>query len=153
MGIAMAEPMANPALIGARMYEKFVYPYTKELTDYCVERTGKKVSLHMCGETYDIWNYIGSYQLNEVSPDNIIDPERAAAELGDQVPIAGNVDPVGILLNGTKEQIEEAVKACIEAGKKAKKGYVLVSGCDIPETTALEQIDYFMEAARTFGCV
>ena len=49
VGIAMADPVANPALIGPKLYEKFVFPYTKELTDYALERTGKKVSLHMCG--------------------------------------------------------------------------------------------------------
>ena len=52
VGIAMADPVANPALIGPKLYEKFVFPYTKELTDYALEKTGKKVSLHMCGATY-----------------------------------------------------------------------------------------------------
>ena len=46
MGIAMADPVANPALIGPKMYEEFVFPYTKQLTDYTVKKTGKKVSLH-----------------------------------------------------------------------------------------------------------
>ena len=42
VGIAMADPVANPALIGPRFYEKFVFPYTKELTDYIYEKTKKK---------------------------------------------------------------------------------------------------------------
>ena len=58
------------------------------------EKTGKKVSLHMCGATYSIWKYIEQYQLNEISLDNIVDLDRAARELGGKVPIAGNVDPV-----------------------------------------------------------
>ena len=75
MGIAMADPVANPALIGPRMYEKFIYPYTKELTDYALKKTGRKVSLHMCGSTYSIWKYLRQYELNELSLDNIIDLE------------------------------------------------------------------------------
>lgn len=67
--------------IGPKVYEKFVYPYTKELTDYIYEKTGKKASLHMCGETYSIWKYIKQYQLNEISLDNVVDLERAANEL------------------------------------------------------------------------
>ena len=99
MGIAMADPVANPALIGPKMYERFVYPFTKELTDYAYEKTGKKVSLHMCGQTEQIWDYFKKYELNEVSLDNIVDLEKAAQELGPYIPIAGNVDPVEIILN------------------------------------------------------
>lgn len=50
----------------------------------------------MCGMTDKIWKYFRKYQLNEVSLDNIVDLEKAALELGEAVPIAGNVDPVEI---------------------------------------------------------
>ena len=150
-GIAMADPVANPALIGPKMYETFVYPYTKELTDYVLEKTGQKVSLHMCGKTYSIWKYLRTYELNELSLDNVIDMDRAASELGDYIPIAGNVDPVDVVLNGTKEEIENAVHSCIDSGIRSKKGYVLATGCDIPDTTMPGQIDCFMEAARKHG--
>ena len=151
VGIAMADPVANPSLIGPRFYEKFVFPYTKELTDYAFEKTGKKVSLHMCGKTYSIWKYLCQYQLNEISLDNIIDLERAAKELGEVVPIAGNVDPVEIILNGNREEIFEGVRTCIEQGRKSKQGHHLTSGCDIPDATQIEKIDWFMEAARKYG--
>ncbi len=147
-GIAMADPVANPMLIGPKMYERFVFPYTKELTDYAYEKTGQKVSLHMCGKTDAIWKYLAQYQLNEVSLDNIVDLQKAAVELGQYVTIAGNVDPVGIILNGTKEEIFRDVQRCIETGKIAKCGFHLATGCDIPELTAPGKIEWFMEAAR-----
>ena len=147
-GIAMAEPVANPGLLGPKMYETFVFPYTKELTDYAAQKTGKKVSLHMCGKTDSIWRYLSQYALNEVSLDNIVDLASAAESLGKHVPIAGNVDPVGILLNGTEEEIRQAVQKCVCQGSGAAKGFTLATGCDIPESTAPEQIDVFMDAAR-----
>lgn len=150
MGIAMADPVANPALIGPKMYEEFVFPYTKQLTDYTVKKTGKKVSLHMCGNTYSIWKYLVQYELNELSLDNIIDLQRAVEEIGNQIPIAGNVDPVQVVMNGTKEEIDRAVAACIQTGEKAKRGYHLATGCDIPEKTDPVQIDWFMEAVRNY---
>lgn len=151
MEIDMADPVANPALIGPKMYREFVYPYTKELTDYTLQKTGFKASLHMCGNTYSIWKYLGEYQLNELSLDNIIDLKRAAAEVGSYVPIAGNVDPVGIVMNGTKAEIFLDVNRCIDEGRVAKKGYILATGCDIPETTNPRQVDWFMDAARAYG--
>lgn len=148
LGIAMADPVANPALIGPKFYEKFVFPYTKEITDYVWEKSGKKVSLHMCGKTNSIWKYLCQYHLNELSIDNVIDIRQAVEELGDKLTIAGNVDPVEIVLNGTKEEIEEGVFFCIREGMKSQKGFHLATGCDIPETTPLEKIDWFMDAAR-----
>lgn len=150
LGVAMADPVANPGLIGPRMYEKFVYPYTKELTEYALKQTGKKVSLHMCGKTYSIWEYLRKYPLNELSLDNIIDLERAVDELGAYVTIAGNVDPVEIIMNGTTEEITRSVENCIDVGKRAEKGFHLATGCDIPELTAPEKIDVMMRAARDY---
>lgn len=150
LGIAMADPVANPALIGPKMYEEFVFPYTKELTDYAVQKAGRKVSLHMCGKTESIWKYIARYDLNEISLDNVIDLDRAALELGVSVPVAGNVDPVGIILNGTEEEIRRDVERCIMTGMKSGKGYTLTTGCDIPETTDPAQIDTFMAAVRGY---
>lgn len=149
--VDMADPVANPALIGPKMYKEFVYPYTKELTDYGFQKTGYKVSLHMCGNTYSIWKYLGDYQLNELSLDNIIDLKRAAAEIGSHVPIAGNVDPVNIVMNGTREEIFLDVQKCIDEGRHAEKGYTLATGCDIPETTDPQKVEWFMDAARAYG--
>ena len=150
MGIAMADPVANPALIGPKFYEKFVFPYTKELTAYVKEKTGKKVSLHMCGNTYKIWKYLIQYDLNELSVDNIIDMARAAEELGPYIPVAGNVDPVDVIMNGTVKEITEDAHRCIREGLKSEKGFTLASGCDIPNMTDFEKIDALMEAARTY---
>lgn len=146
-GIAMADPVANPMLIGPKMYERFVFPYTQELTDYAYEKTKQKVSLHMCGQTDAIWKYLAQYTLNEISLDNIVDLQKAAEELGKHVPIAGNVDPVAVIANGTREEIEEAVSNCIHIGKSAAKGFHLTTGCDIPDTTEAEKVAWFMEAA------
>ena len=57
LGIAMADPVANPALIGPKMYEKFVFPYTKELTDYAYERQDIKY-LFICVETQGVFGNI-----------------------------------------------------------------------------------------------
>lgn len=151
VGIAMADPVASPVLIGPKIYEKFVFPYTKELTDYAYEKTGRKVSLHMCGETYSVWKYFKQYKLNEISLDNVVDLKKAAVELGEYIPIAGNVDPVEIVMKGSRKEIFDAVRDCIEKGKLAKMGYHLTTGCDVPNGTVIEKIDWFMEAARKLG--
>ena len=147
-GVAMADPVANPELIGPGMYEEFVLPYTMELTEYSVVAAGRKVSLHMCGSTYSIWKYLAKYPLAELSLDNCIDFGRAAEELGPHVRIAGNVDPVGIMLGGTREELSEAVRRCIASGSKALNGFTLATGCDVPENADPVHIDWLMEEVR-----
>lgn len=39
VGTAMADPVASPVLIGPKTYERFVYPYTLELTRYIKKKT------------------------------------------------------------------------------------------------------------------
>ena len=150
MGIAMADPVANPGLIGPKRYEQFVFPLTRELTAYALEKTGKKVSLHMCGDTRSIWKFFRQYPLHEISLDNIIDLDQAVRELGDAVPIAGNVDPVEIMLNGTEAQIRAAAVRCMDSGRKAPCGFHLATGCDLPETTDPAHVEVLMDAARNY---
>lgn len=151
LGTAFADPVANPELLGPRYYKEFAFPYMKELTDYAYQVTGKKPFLHMCGKTYQIWKYFREYQLGALSLDNIIDLERARDELSDVVTIAGNVPPVDVILNGTKEEIFESVRACLAVGKQMKQGYVLATGCEIPFGTDPVKADWFMEAGRQGG--
>ena len=80
-----------------------------------------------------------------------MDLKRASLELGEYVPIAGNVDPVQIIMKGTKQDIFEGVKTCIEQGKLSREGYHLTTGCDIPDGTGIEKVEWFMEAARKYG--
>lgn len=53
-------------------------------------------------------------------------------------------------MNGSIEEIFQAVRYCIETGRKAEKGYVLATGCDVPDTTDPIQIDWMMEAVRRY---
>ena len=82
---------------------------------------------------------------------SVLSKQKTEYEIGSEVPIAGNVDPVSIVMKGTKEEIFADVKRCVEIGSKAKKGYTLATGCDIPETTDPQKIDWFMDAARACG--
>ena len=150
-GTAFADPVANPELIGPKYYEEFAFPYMKELTDYAYKVSGKKPFLHMCGKTYSIWKYFRRYQLNAISIDNIIDLERARDELSDAVPVAGNVPPVDVVMNGNREEIFESVRQCMSAGRQMKSGYILATGCEVPYGTEPEKVDWFMEAGRMYG--
>jgi len=63
--------------------------------------------------------------------------------------IMGNV-PTLLFAEGTKQQMEAAVKECVDTAAKGSK-YILCSGCDIPLNSNREIVDCFMEAANKYG--
>ncbi|MEG0356047.1 MAG: uroporphyrinogen decarboxylase family protein [Lachnospiraceae bacterium] len=149
--IAFADPVACPNMISPKCYETFVLPYMKELVQYSIQKTGKKPSLHMCGDTHKIWPYLKELSISGLSLDNLIDMKIAREELGHTFAILGNVPPVEVVLDGTKEEIFASVKQCIEDSIESEKGYTLTTGCDVPYQTAFEKLDWFMEAGRLYG--
>jgi len=63
--------------------------------------------------------------------------------------VIGNVG-IGLFLEGTKKQMGEAVKNCIEVAAK-DSGYILASGCEIPDNSPIENVRNFFEAGYKYG--
>jgi len=63
--------------------------------------------------------------------------------------VIGNV-PVGLFRDGTREQMEAAVKRCTDIAAK-DSGYVLASGCEIPGESPVEKVRSFFEAGAKYG--
>lgn len=151
VGFGFADPVASGSLISPKIYEEFVFPYMQELCSYIYTKTGVSPSLHMCGNTVKLWKYIRQLQIGSLSIDNLIDLENAKEELGSQFAIVGNVPPIDVIMLGSREEIFESVKKCVEAGKDTPKGYTIAPGCNIPLETQLQKIDWFVEAGRMYG--
>ena len=144
--VAMADPMANPALIGPALYETMVLPRTMELAKLAEKSCGRGPSLHMCGRTESIWPCLKRLPLYELSLDNAIDLSQAVECFGDCFRVCGNVDPVSVIRDGTRDQIEAAVRNCALVGSRARCGFTLAPGCDVPADAAFEKVDWFMDA-------
>ena len=57
---------------------------------------------------------------------------RRAVERFDGAVVCGNIDPVAILLQGTPEQVREAVRANAAAGGTR---WISAAGCEVPDGT------------------
>ena len=151
VGISMADPLASPSILNPKKYARLVYPYTKELVDHVYAKTGKKPGLHMCGNTEPIWPYLKQLNVASLSLDNIIDLGRAKEVFQEAFCIMGNVDPVRVISQGTREEIEENVRRCIRTMGRCKNGYVVASGCQIPIGTPRKNAEYFVDAVRKYS--
>jgi uroporphyrinogen decarboxylase len=148
VGVSLGEAAASCGVISPQIYRTFVKPYHQELVTYFGQRN-LHLMLHMCGYIDPIMEDVvdtGVASLSIDSPSSL----RKLVELSRRrVVIIGNV-PTLLFAEGTKEQMEAAVKECIDIAAEGS-GYILCSGCEIPLNSRKENIDYFMQAARNHG--
>lgn len=148
--ILQCDPIASGTILKSSQYKEFVKPYATELATYITEIGGVH-TYHICGDTTKTTKDMVETGCHMLSVDNRVDLALTKEVAGIQVPILGNVDPVGVLLHGNKEEIFAAVKQCILKAWDSPNGYILASGCDITQNVPVENIDTFMEAARLYG--
>jgi MtaA/CmuA family methyltransferase len=131
------------SLVGPSIYEDFVLAEEKRLVD-AIHALGAKTRLHICGNTSALCKNIRSLNVGMVDLDSMVDIAAARADLGSDMAILGNMDPVAVLRNGTPEKITEKLTACRAA---AGERYIVGAGCEIPRDTPHENV----QALRSFS--
>ncbi len=148
--ILLCDPIASGTILHRKQYLDFVLPYTIELIKE-IHDAGGTVCYHICGDTTSIVSDMATSGCDMISIDNKVDLEYTKKTIGDKLPILGNVDPVEILYLGNTEEVDLAVKSCLQKAYDSPSGYILASGCDLSGDIPLENIDQFMESARKYG--
>lgn len=146
-GVVMAEPLAG--LLSPALAEEFSSDYVKKIVD-AVQDEEFIVVYHNCGNgavrMIDSILDTGSRVLHF---GNAIDMAEMMPHIPEHVIAMGNVDPAGVLRNGTIDMVKENTKEIMEKCC-SYKNFVISSGCDIPPLTSWDNIQAFFDAAREF---
>ncbi len=127
---------AAASLVGPQIYEEFVFPYEQRLVDG-LHAMGTKVRLHICGNTTRILSGMGKLGCDLVDLDSKVSLQKAREVMGPTQVLAGNIDPVKTLRNGTPDTVAAAIAQCYaEAGPR----YVIAAGCEVPRDTPPENV-------------
>lgn len=145
-GIIMAEPAAG--LLSPNLINEFSTPYVNKIRE-AVEDDEFMVFYHNCGNIEPLMNQINEIDAQAYSFGNAIDIEKALEVIPQDRLVIGNIDPAGILRNGTPEMIKEETKKLLERCSKYPN-FVIASGCDIPPMTSFENLDAFFETVKEF---
>lgn len=145
--VTIGEPTASGDMISRRQFERFALPGLKKFFAWASER-GIKSLLHVCGDTSDRFDLFAQTGASAISLDHKADIDRAMKELSGHMCVAGNIDPVSLLLNGTPERVRAASLALLEK-HGADNGFILMPGCDLPPAAPLENIRAFISAGRS----
>lgn len=140
-GVIIAEPAAG--LLSPSLNEDFSIPFVKRIIEE-INSEDFVVCYHNCGDVVvqmaneiatlgaDIYHFGNAIKLSDIIP------EMPAGSI-----VMGNVDPI-LFLNGTPEQIKEAVQQ-IYNECNGFDNFMISSGCDIPALAKWENIDAYFE--------
>lgn len=145
-GIAIAEPAAG--LLSPGLIETFSTPYVKRICE-AVEDDSFMVLYHNCGNVVPLLANIKEIGAGGYSFGNAVDLEETLKVIPEDSIVIGNIDPAGIIRNGTPEQIRKETLALMERCCKYPN-FVIASGCDIPPMTPMENIEAFFHAVEEF---
>jgi len=141
-------------LISPKQFKVFAFPYIKELHERILAMPVVKcIPTHICGEqnlNAPYWAEVDYGDPGMCSFGHEVDIDYAIELFGDKNIIMGNVNPTIIQL-GRPEEVYEECRKCIEKGKKAPRGFILMSGCEVPAKAPPYNIWIMRKAVSDFG--
>lgn len=139
---------AAASLVGPRIYKEFVWPWEKKLVDG-IHALGGRVRLHICGNTRKVLDGMGALGCAMVDIDFPVPMEEARASMGPRQTLAGNLNPVKDLRDGTPETIQLALK---RLQQDAGAQWIVAAGCEIVRDTPHTNVRALVEFAQMHTC-
>jgi MtaA/CmuA family methyltransferase len=131
--------------IGPKLYRRFAFEREKRMVEH-IHKLGAIAKLHICGNTSAILAGMIETGADIIDVDHLVPTMEGAARLlrPGQV-LCGKPDPVGVIQNGTAEEIERAVR---DSYAQARGRCIVSAGCEITPGTASENMRAFRRAAE-----
>lgn len=145
-GIVIAEPAAG--LLSPGMIGEFSTPYVREICE-AVRDDNFVVLYHNCGNVIPLLDNIREIKADGYSFGNAVDMEEVLKNMPADCLVIGNIDPAGVLRNGTPESIRAETIALMQRCGRYPN-FVISSGCDIPPGTPIRNVQAFLNAAEEF---
>lgn len=146
-GIIIAEPAAG--LLSPEQCEEFSSKYIQRIVEE-VQDDYFMVILHNCGNTKNLVPSMISTGAIAFHFGNAVDMRDIMPQIPWGRIAFGNIDPSSIFKNGTVEDVRAKTWELLEK-TFSYKNFVISSGCDIPPSTPIENIEAFFEKVEEFN--
>lgn len=139
--IGIGESAAS--LIGPRLYDEFAFGYERGMTA-AIKDAGAAVKLHICGNINHILEPVCSTGADIIDCDYMVDMQRAARLMEGRGCVAGNFNPVTVMMQGSPEEVAQASLECAAFGDNT----IVAAGCEVPVDTPPENMLACAEALK-----
>lgn len=145
--IYIDDATATNDMISVVHYERFSFPYMKQMVDE-IHRLGHKAIVIYFGGVADRLEQIAALGADGLSVETsmkgyVNDMAQIAEAIGGRVSLFGNIDPVGVLQDGTDAELDAEIARQAAAGRKAR-GFIMCTGSPITPHTPLARVQRFI---------
>lgn len=140
---------STAGLLSPDLFERFAWPFEKQVIKALAD-LDMPVFLHICGDTAHILDLMVATGAPALEVDYQHDIATYKQKTGGRVCLQGNIEPSGVMLQGSVEQVKAACRRAIEQGMPGSR-FILSSGCEVPRDTPANNVRAMVEAAREFG--
>jgi uroporphyrinogen-III decarboxylase len=149
--IYIDDATATCDMISVAHYERFSLPYMREMVRE-IHRLGQRAITIYFGGIADRLEQIAAIgadglQMETSMKGYVNDIAQTVRTIGSRVTLFGNVDPVGILQDGSDEELEVEMQRQARAGRQGR-GFIMCTGSPITPSTPLSRVQRFLSA----GC-
>jgi uroporphyrinogen decarboxylase len=134
-------------LLSRKHFAKFAFPAEKEVIARLHAALDMPVFLHICGRASHIVDYMADTGADALELDHFNDFAEMKARVGARTCLEGNLDPTGVLLQGTPEMVRQKSLELIAAAGSGG-GLILSPGCEVPRDTPAANLRAMVLAAR-----
>jgi uroporphyrinogen decarboxylase len=148
----MGEPTPSNALISPKQFEEFALPQLKEVADGLLGMGFKHIWVHICGDhnlNLPHWAKINFGDPGIISTPHEIPVEKMAEYFPNDI-IFGNLEPAIVQIR-TPDEVYEATREIVEAGKRLKQGFIFSQGCELPPMSPIENVKAMCQAVEDYG--
>ncbi len=146
-GVMMAEPAAG--LLSDEDCNAWSSAYIKKIVD-SLQDDMFTIIHHDCGNKGQCTHAMVESGAGSLHFGNAIDMSQVLDEVPADVVVMGNVDPVGVMKQGTPEKVREVTSNLLRMAA-SHPNFVLSTGCDLPPHTPLANVDAFFEALADYN--
>ena len=146
-GVVIAEPAAG--LLSNEDCIMYSTVFVKRIVE-AVQDDDFTVILHNCGNTGQCTRAMVESGANALHFGNKIDMLEALKECPTDILVMGNLDPVGVLKQGSSQQVAVETLGLLER-TKGYDNFVISTGCDVPPLVPEENIQAFFDTIQKFN--
>jgi len=143
--IGVGDAIASVA--GPMTYSDLALQYEVRLLE-AIRKAGGITKLHICGNTTPFLELLPAQHCDILDLDWMVPMDKATELYGNITCINGNYDPVAVLLQGSVQEVKDAVKSCMLAGGMK---HTSAAGCEVPKHTPPENLMAVYDALCELG--
>lgn len=141
--------------ISPEAYARINLPFLRRLVEQ-IRAAGLKSIYYFCGDPAGKWEHILSagadaLSLEESKKGFVIDIEDVVEMVRGRCVLLGNLDAVGVLQNGTDDQLRSEVARQIDAGRANGGRFIMSLGSPITPGTPVSRVRLYTDLAHDVG--